>query len=228
MTPPTRREVLAQLLHIPLDVVPINKPTSQKETLPPAVAYPSKMRLHVGAANQRRLLPRQLKPCDDVVPIESLQSRLVIDETPRTPTTTSYIPPMSPLPEPMDQEGDPLQGDDALTSRCHDSQVRSSEQISTLTVTDSSNDSPTINDTTAAHGAPLQTAVGYRTLFNLSQLSVTTTHEQSLNSATETPTEMRTSSLSGPATENRQPPCAEHEPALDSPSTDQAEFESVL
>jgi len=226
VTPPTRREVLAQLLRIPLDFVPINKPTSQQETLPPAVAYPNKMRLHVGAANKRHLLPQLLKPCDSVSQPDSLQPRLVIDETPRTPTTTSYIPPMSPLPEPMDQE-DQLPDNDALTSRCHDSQVRSSEQISTLTVTDSSNDPQTINDTTAAHGTP-RTAAGYRALFNLSQLSVTTSHDQSLNSATGTPTEMRTSSLSSHATENIQPPSAEHDVAVDHSPTDQAETEAAL
>ena len=75
----------------------------------------------------------------------------------------------------------------------------------------------------------MQTAVGYQPLFNMAQLNAAASN-QSLNAATETLTEMSSSSLSGPSTENVQPTNeeAEHEAAVDSPSTDLAESEAAL
>ena len=86
-----------------------------------------------------------------------------------------------------------------------------------------------INYPANAQGA-LQTAVGYRPLFNMSQLNAAAANNQSLNPATVILTEMCSSSLSGPATENVQPTneSAEHEAAADSPPTDLAESEAAL
>ena len=63
----------------------------------------------------------------------------------------------------------------------------------------------------------------------MSQLDAVATH-QSLNPATVILTEMCSSSLSGPSTENIQPTNerAEHEAAVDSPPTDLAGSEAGL
>ena len=147
------------------------------------------MRINIGAANKRRLLPQLLKPCAaNVAPIESLHPRLVIDETmnaqeetPRTPTTISYIPPNSPLPEPMEQD-DPLQGNDDVINRCRESLARNSTKLSDLATSESNDTAQVINDPVNAQGA-LQTAVGYRPLFNMSQLNAAAANNQSLNPA---------------------------------------------
>ena len=114
----------------------------------------------------------------------------------------------------MDQD-DPLQGNDDVINRCRESLARNSTQLSDLATSESNDAARVINKHSNSQGTS-QTAVGYRPLFNMSQLNAAAVNNQSLNPATVILIEMCSSSLSGPATENVQPPTdlAESEAAL--------------